>query len=170
MGVGIPIGDSRTLPYIEQFSAGGAFSNRGWQSRNLGPGHSQDQIFQSGNAILDKTGDIKLEGNSEFRFNLLKLFSGAINLKGAAFIDAGNIWLFNKDTSVLGGEFNPSFLWQDIAMSAGVGLRLDFSFFVFRLDVGYPFKKPYELDNYGFVIDQLKLNSGVWNLALGYPF
>lgn len=169
-GVGLPVGQSRTLPYIKQYSAGGAFSNRGWPSRNLGPGHSVDTAFQSGFAILDKTGDIKLEANTEYRFNLLKLFSGAINLKGAAFVDAGNIWLMNKDSSVKGGEFNFSYLWQDIAISSGLGLRLDFSFFVFRVDVGFPIKQPQIVTNNGFAFDRLKLNSGIWNLAFGYPF
>jgi outer membrane protein assembly factor BamA len=169
-GVGCPIGDSKTLPYIKQYSAGGAFSNRGWPSRNLGPGHSVDTSFKSGFAILDKTGDIKIEANTEYRFNLLKLFSGAINLKGAAFIDAGNIWLMNKDSSVKGGEFNVGYLWQDIAISSGVGLRLDFSFFVFRVDLGYPIKQPQVSANNGFMFNQLKLNNGIWNLAFGYPF
>ena len=169
-GVGTPIGNSKTLPYIKQYSAGGAFSNRGWPSRNLGPGHSVDTSFKSGFAILDKTGDIKIEANTEYRFNLLKLFSGAINLKGAAFIDAGNIWLMNKDSSVKGGEFNVGYLWQDIAISSGVGLRLDFSFFVFRVDLGYPIKQPQVSANNGFMFNQLKLNNGIWNLAFGYPF
>ncbi len=169
-GVGLPVGDSKTLPYIKQYSAGGAFSNRGWPSRNLGPGHSVDTSFKSGFAILDKTGDIKIEANTEYRFNLLKLFSGAINLKGAAFIDAGNIWLMNKDSSVKGGEFNFSYLWQDIAISSGVGLRLDFSFFVFRVDLGYPIKQPQIFTHNGFIFDQLKLDSGIWNLSFGYPF
>lgn len=170
LGVGIPIGQSRTLPYIKQFSAGGAFSNRGWQSRQLGPGHSADTAFASGFAILDKTGDIKMEANTEFRFNMLKLFSGAINLKGAFFIDAGNIWLMNKDSTVKGGEFTLKYLWQDIGMSAGTGLRLDFSFFVFRVDLGFPFKQPSLMENNGFAFDRLRWNSGLWNLALGYPF
>ena len=170
VGVGLPIGSSKTLPYIKQFSAGGAFSNRGWPARNLGPGHSVDTSFQSGFAILDKTGDIKLEANTEYRFNLVKFFSGAINLKGAAFIDAGNIWLMNRDPSVIGGEFNLSYLWQDIAISSGLGLRLDFSFFVFRVDLGYPIKQPQIFTKNGFAFNSLKLNSGIWNLAFGYPF
>jgi outer membrane protein assembly factor BamA len=170
IGVGVPVGNSRTLPFIKQYSAGGAFSNRGWRARNLGPGRSADTSFQSGFVILDKTGDIKFEANTEYRFNLLKLFSGAINLKGAAFIDAGNIWLMQKDSSVVGGEFDWSFLAQDIAISAGLGLRLDFSFFVFRLDYGYPFKQPQVKTNYGFTFDRLRYSSGLWNLGLGYPF
>ena len=76
----------------------------------------------------------------------------------------------HKDPSVEGGEFNPSYLWQDIAISAGGGLRLDFSFFVVRVDLGFPIKQPQILQHNGFVLNQMKLNSGIWNLALGYPF
>ena len=76
----------------------------------------------------------------------------------------------NKDSSVKGGEFNVGYLWQDIAISSGVGLRLDFSFFVFRVDLGYPIKQPQVSANNGFMFNQLKLNNGIWNLAFGYPF
>ena len=114
---------------------------------------------------------MKFELNSELRFNLLKLFSGAINIKGAAFADAGNIWLFYKDKDIPGGEFNTNYLYQDIALSSGLGLRLDFSFFVFRLDLGYPIKQPQILENNGWSFDQLHWRkSGVWNIAIGYPF
>ena len=170
IGAGVPLRDSRTLPYIKQFSGGGPFSNRGWRSRSLGPGRVVDSTYQSGFVILDQTGDYKLEANSEYRFNLLKLFSGAINLKGAAFVDAGNIWLANKNSNIKGGEFDTRYLWQDIAISSGVGLRLDFSFFVFRVDVGYPIKQPQISAHDGWVINQMKFGSGLWNLALGYPF
>lgn len=170
LGIGIPMRDSKTLPYIKQFSAGGPFSNRGWRSRSLGPGRVVDTTYQSGFVILDQTGDLKLEMNSEYRFNLLKLFSGAINLKGAAFIDAGNIWLLHPDEHVQGAEFDTRYLWQDIAISGGLGLRFDFSFFVFRVDLGYPVKQPQIQKNNGFVFDSLHPGSGLWNIALGYPF
>jgi outer membrane protein insertion porin family len=170
IGIGVPIGLSSSLPYIKQYTAGGPFSNRGWQARNLGPGRSIDSSFLSGFTIIDRTGDIKFEANSEYRFNLLKLFSGAINIKGAFFVDAGNIWLMNKNDDVAGGEFDVNYLWQDIAIGAGSGLRLDFSFFVFRVDLGYPIKQPNLTKNSGFAFNQLKYKSGVWNIGLGYPF
>ncbi|HNF70864.1 MAG TPA: BamA/TamA family outer membrane protein, partial [Chitinophagaceae bacterium] len=133
-------------------------------------GRVVDTTYQSGFVILDQTGDLKLEMNSEYRFNLLKLFSGAINLKGAAFIDAGNIWLLHPDEHVQGAEFDTRYLWQDIAISGGLGLRFDFSFFVFRVDLGYPVKQPQIQKNNGFVFDSLHPGSGLWNIALGYPF
>ncbi len=169
-GVGIPIGNNNTLPFIKQYSAGGAFSNRGWRARTLGPGRAADSSYQAGFNIIDRTGDIKFEANSEVRFNLLQLFSGAINLKGAAFVDAGNIWLFKKSANIPGGEINMDYLWQDIAISSGAGMRLDFSFFVFRVDYALPVKQPQLLTNSGWALDQLKYKSGVWNIAIGYPF
>lgn len=170
MGAGVPFRESTTLPYIKQFAAGGPFSNRGWRSRSLGPGRSIDTTYQSGTTYIDRTGDMKFEMNSEYRFNILKMFSGAINLKGAVFADIGNIWLMNESPDVEGGEFDPKYFLQDLAISTGLGARLDFSFFVFRVDVGYPIKQPQIKENNGFVIKDLNLNSGILNLALGYPF
>lgn len=171
VGLGMPLGDNGSLPYIKQYSAGGSFSNRGWRARTLGPGRSVASTFRSGAATIDRTGDIKLEINSELRFNLLKLFSGAINIKGAAFADAGNVWLFYKDKDIPGGEFNINELYHDIALASGLGLRLDFSFFVFRLDLGYPLKQPQLTTEGGWSLNQLHWRkSGVWNIAIGYPF
>lgn len=170
LGLGVPLGNDISLPYIKQYSSGGSFSLRGWQPRTVGPGRSVDTTFQS-SAFIDRTGDIKFELNSELRFNLIKLFSGAINLKGAVFADAGNIWLFRKNETVKGGEFNVNYLFNDLALSTGLGARFDFSFFVFRLDVGYPIKQPSVTDNFGFVISQLNLRkSAVFNFGIGYPF
>lgn len=170
IGIGIPVGKANTLPFIKQYSAGGAFSNRGWPARTLGPGRASDTSYKAGVSYIDRTGDLKFEANSELRFNLLKLFSGAINMKGALFADAGNIWLFKKSTSVVGGEFNFNYLWQDIAISSGIGLRLDFSLFVMRVDWALPLKQPNLMQNSGWAIDILTRKSGTWNIAIGYPF
>jgi len=170
IGVGMPVGNEKTLPFIKQYSAGGAFSNRGFRARTLGPGRAGDSSYRAGVTFIDRTGDIKFEANSEFRFNLLQLFSGAINIKGATFVDAGNIWLFNPSPSVPGGEINGKYLWQDIAISAGSGLRLDFSFFVFRVDLAFAVKQPKLMQRSGWAFDQLTYKSGVWNIVVGYPF
>jgi outer membrane protein insertion porin family len=168
IGVGVPIAESEALPYIKRYSAGGAFSNRGWRARTLGPGRSLDTTLNT--SYIDRTGDMKFELNSEYRMNLLKLFSGVINLKGALFADIGNIWLFNKSSDIPGGEFDTRYLFRDLAISCGAGFRIDFSFFVFRIDLGFPIKQPHEPKNYGFTFDQLKYSSGIWNIAIGYPF
>jgi outer membrane protein insertion porin family len=168
IGIGVPVGASEVLPYIKRYSAGGAFSNRGWRARTLGPGRSIDTVQNS--TYIDRTGDLKFEVNTEYRMNLLKLFSGVINIKGALFADMGNIWLFNKSEDIKGGEFDLKYFGRDLAISAGAGLRFDFSFFVLRLDLGYPIKQPQEPDNYGFSFNKLKYRDGIWNIAIGYPF
>ncbi len=168
IGVGMPLGRSSTLPYIKSYSAGGAFSNRGFNPRSLGPGRYIDTSSRL--TYIDHTGDMKLELNTEYRMNLLKLLSGFINIKGAVFADAGNIWLFNKTKDVPGGEFNLKYLLNDFAISTGAGLRLDFSFIVFRIDLGFPIKNPIVTNNYGFNIQNLRFRDGIWNIAFGYPF
>jgi len=167
VGVGIPTFGDISLPYIKQYSQGGAFSNRGWQLRNLGPGRTLPDS-SSGRQIVDRTGDIKLELNTELRFPVAQI--GIFDLKGAYFIDAGNIWLFNEDASNEGGEIRLDKLWQDIAISSGFGLRLDFSFFVFRVDHAWRFKYPYYTENSGWDFKGVRLNDGQWNVAIGYPF
>ncbi|HMN32953.1 MAG TPA: BamA/TamA family outer membrane protein [Chitinophagaceae bacterium] len=168
IGIGVPLGLSSTLPYIKSYSAGGSFSNRGFNPRSLGPGRNVDTSSKL--SYIDHTGDMKLELNSEYRMNLLKLLSGFINIKGAIFADAGNIWLFNKTKDVPGGEFNINYFLNDLALSTGAGLRLDFSFIVFRLDLGFPIKKPTNVGSYGFNLSNLRFRDGVWNIAFGYPF
>lgn len=170
IGVGAPMFGNTNLPYIKQYSAGGAFSNRGWKPRTLGPGRSVDSSFIAGSSFIDRTGDIKLEMNTEYRMNLLKLFSGVIVLKGALFADIGNLWLFYDNDDVKGGAFELRYFLNDLAVSTGAGLRFDFSMFIFRLDLGFPIKQPQYNKNYGFAFDQLKWKSGVWNIAIGYPF
>lgn len=171
IGLGAPLSNANSLPYIKQYAAGGSFSLRGFQSRTVGPGRSSDTSYTGKNVFVDRTGDMKFEFNSEYRFNLLKLFSGAINLKGAAFADIGNIWLFKQDASIPGGEFQPKYFLRDLALCAGTGLRLDFSFFVLRLDMAYPLKKPNVSSHYGFVVDKLNyIKDANVVLGFGYPF
>jgi outer membrane protein insertion porin family len=171
IGVGIPFYGNSALPYSKQFSAGGPFSMRGWQVRTLGPGRSYDSSFTtSSNNLLDKTGDLKFEANTEYRFNLVKLFSGAIDVKGAAFMDVGNIWLLRKNNDVKGGEIDLKYLFHDLAIGAGAGLRFDFSFLVLRTDLGFPIKRPEKPEQYGFAFNELKWKKGIWSINFGYPF
>lgn len=167
VGIGLPTFGDISLPYIKQYSQGGAFSNRGWQLRNLGPGRTLPEA-SAGRQLVDRTGDFKLELSTELRFPVARI--GIFELKGATFADAGNIWLFREDATTLGGQLRAEQLWQDIAISSGLGLRLDFSFFVFRLDHAWRLKYPYKLENNGWAINALRLNDGQWNIAIGYPF
>ena len=168
LGVGIPYGNSVQLPYVKQYFVGGNNSLRGFRSRSVGPG-----VYFPLNAsqfIPDQTGDIKLEMNTEFRPRI------AGPLYGAIFLEAGNIWLWNDSTYTEkpGAKFNSKFLSQ-LAVDAGIGIRLDLNVFVVRLDIGFPLRKPWEKNPW--VIDRIDFNSGTWkrenivyNLAIGYPF
>jgi outer membrane protein insertion porin family len=171
IGVGISFNDTVALPYLKQFSSGGPYSMRGWQVRRLGPGRSVDSAYlTSKNADIDRTGDLKFEFNTEYRFNLVKLFSGAIDVKGATFMDVGNIWLLRKSKDIVGGELDPAYFFHDLAVGAGAGIRFDFSFFVLRTDLGFKVKQPSALENYGFTNKELNFKKGVWAINFGYPF
>lgn len=180
-GVGMPYGQSPVLPYIKQYFVGGAYSIRGWRPRVLGPGSFYDESSQQSvdNLFIDQAGDIKLELNAEYRFPLLVLFSGAVSINGAFFVDAGNIWLAKKDHRLEGAEFKIGNLYQEIAVSYGTGLRFDLGgFLVLRLDGAVQAKKPYIFNgNGGWTINQTNFSSAHWrrqntniNIAIGYPF
>jgi outer membrane protein assembly factor BamA len=157
-GVGIPVGNSDILPYIKQFYVGGTNSLRSFIARSVGPG---SEVPPEG--YNDVTGDIRLEGNLEYRFDL----SG--NLKGALFLDAGNVWLYKEDPTRPKGHFQFDTFIQDIAISYGWGLRWDFDFIVARLDFAYTWRTPYlpAGDKWSNGID---FWDPVINIAIGYPF
>lgn len=138
-GIGVPYGNSKynntaILPYIKQFFSGGPNSLRGWVFRQIGPGGYNFHAL--GKNVIDQTGDLKLEWNAEYRFGLYKSF------KGAVFTDAGNIWLIKNDPSRPNSEFNIKRFSREIAWDAGLGIRLDLSFFVVRFDVGFVLYDP----------------------------
>lgn len=175
-GIGLPYDKSVALPYIKQYYVGGPNSIRGWRIRSLGPGSYIDTSSSSN--ILDRTGDIKLELNTEYRFDIIKVFSGAAKMNGALFADAGNIWLTKKSTGLPGAEFNFNKLGSDIAASIGAGIRFDISgFLVIRCDVGMPVKRPDYIGDGGWLFDKIDITSPKWkkdnlilNIAIGYPF
>jgi outer membrane protein assembly factor BamA len=161
-GIGIPYGNSTALPYVEQFFSGGAYSIRAFTARDVGPGsfHPANQ-----NGYIDQTGDLKLESNLEFRFDMTKL------LKGALFVDMGNIWLVNEDVNRPGAKFDINTFYDQIAVGTGFGIRFDFTFFVLRADIGFPLRTPYKTDGENWLFGVKKiLSGGLFNLAIGYPF
>lgn len=173
-GIGNPYGDSRTLPYVKQYFVGGPYSIRGWRPRTLGP----VSVSDTNNIFIDRTGDIKLEMNAEFRFDMIQLFSGTLNLNGALFADAGNTWLAKKSADYPNGQLDINRLGQDIAMSTGAGLRIIVAgFFTVRLDAAFPIKNPYIKANSGWILDKVDLGNQNWrkdnvvlNVAIGMPF
>jgi outer membrane protein insertion porin family len=165
IGVGIPYGNSYQLPNIKQFFSGGNSSLRGFRSRLVGPGSFNEKYLYNTQKIIETSGDIRLELNSELRGKLYSFINGAV------FIDAGNVWLYRPNPKFPGGEFTGKFLSQ-LAVDAGVGLRLDFKILVLRLDAGVPLRKPWlvgtqawQSNTFDFRGDDL-----IFNIAIGYPF
>ena len=170
-GVGIPYGNSSSLPYKKRFYSGGTNSLRSFPSRSVGPGTYTRPDSLSTGWILGQTGDLKLEGNLEYRVDLTRY------LKTAFFVDAGNTWLYHSDEQLPGGVFEWDDFAGELAVGAGAGLRLDISFFVLRLDVAVPFRKPFKSPGNRWVFDEMDFGNKNWrqqnivyNLAIGYPF
>lgn len=144
-GLGYSYGNVLSLPFEKQFFAGGSTGVRAWQARTLGPANYNRSSLSSDSVRrnlrnLDQLGDIKFEGNLEYRFKLLDNFIGA-KIKGATFIDFGNIYQL-RDNGLAGGQIKLNKLFNQTAIGTGFGLRFDVSFFVFRLDAGFKFKDP----------------------------
>ncbi|MFB9110298.1 BamA/TamA family outer membrane protein [Flavobacterium gyeonganense] len=169
VGLGLPYGNSTILPTSKQFVVGGTNSIRAFRARSLGPGSYLNTITTN-NYLPDQSGDFKLEFSTEYRAKLFSI------VRGAAFVDAGNIWLVNADPNKPGAEFSKDFM-KEIAVGAGVGLRFDVSFFILRTDLALPLRKPYLPEGERWVIKDIDFGSGAWrkdnlilNIAIGYPF
>ena len=162
-------GNSSTLPYSKQFFSGGPNSIRAFQINSLGPGTYHQTV--NNNGFLQLGGDIKLEMNGEYRFGIYRF------LKGALFVDAGNVWLQKSNPDNIGTPFNIGTFMNEMAVGAGAGLRFDVSFFVLRFDLAMPLRKPWLENNHRWVINQIDFASPEWrsnnlvlNIAIGYPF
>ncbi len=161
-GVLYAYGNSERGPYAEQFYVGGANSIRAFTIRSIGPG--EYVAPSSSYSYLDQTGDIKLEMNLEWRFNLFG------SLYGALFLDAGNIWLMEKDENRPDAEFRFDKFWRQLATGTGLGLRYDLDFFVLRLDLGIALHVPYDTGKSGYY-NIPKFSDGLgFHFAIGYPF
>lgn len=128
LGVAYPYGNSTILPYEKRYFSGGANSVRGWNVRGLGPGS-----FRGNDGRIDfinQTGDVKLDMNAEYRAHLFW------KLDGAVFVDAGNIWTLRDYVDQPGGQFKVDTFWRQIAVAYGLGVRLNFEYFILRLDGG----------------------------------
>ena len=169
-GAGFAYGNSREMPFIKQFFIGGTNSLRAFRARSIGPGSFDGASTNTNTFLPDQSGDLKLEFNTEYRAKIYGL------VKGALFLDAGNIWLLNDNPDKPGAKFSKKFL-NEIAVGAGAGLRFDFSFLILRTDLAFPLRKPYLPDGDRWVLDKIDFGSGPWrrenlifNLAIGYPF
>ncbi len=163
IGAGFAYGNSQEIPYSEQFYIGGANSIRAFTIRSLGPGSylpPKDDI----DGYFDQTGTFKLEANIEYRFSIWG------NLQGAAFVDAGNIWLLKKDAQRPGGELDAKTFLNNIALGTGVGVRYDIGMLVLRGDLGIGLHAPYDTGKRGYYNMTSFKNSLAFHLAIGYPF
>ena len=203
VSAGRPFGGAPAVPYVKQFFVGGANSMRAWAPRGLGPGGYVDPLSLNtdNNLRLFQTGDLRMELNLEYRFPIASFF------KGAVFTDIGNIWTFEEDANSerAGSQFllsrkrtgdGRTFVqpfYRQLAVGAGTGVRVDLSYFIFRLDASIPLRYNYPNDGQGdpnnvggrpFFEGQASVpesaywrNFGTfrfrditWQLGLGYPF
>ena len=167
-GLGIPYGNSVSLPYVKQYFSGGPNSVRAFRIRSLGPGTFRPEEFNVG-SYFDQSGDIRIEGNIEYRFPIVSL------LKGAVFADAGNIWLYNENEALPGGKFSRDW-FKELGVGVGFGVRVDIEFFVIRLDLATPIRHPHlpedeRWENTFDIGDKTwRRENLVFNFAIGYPF
>lgn len=176
-GIAVPFGPDDNISYIKQFFVGGPSSIRAWRPMHLGPGTFVNRNFfePTSQTIFYQRGDLSLEMNLEYRFDLYWLMEGAL------FVDAGNIWTLQDDPSRPGAQISSDFL-SEMAIGYGYGLRFDFNYFLIRLDLGlkllYPSNVFSEPDAPGapFIaptgrwISPRGQGVGNFNIAVNYPF
>ena len=163
-GVGYPYGNLKILPFEKKFFAGGPNSLRAWNAYSIGPGSNLIKDSTEYDKFKN-TGDIKLELNIEYRF---KLFW---KLEGGLFLDVGNIWDIIKHEDRPEGVFAFNKFFDDIAIGTGFGIRLDFSFFLLRLDAGFKLRDPSSQLNKWIVSNNFfSVKNIVLQFGIGYPF
>lgn len=171
MGIARPFGRSGILPYEKFYFSGGGISMRAWQPRRLGPGEYAP-LDSTGNFDyrFEQPGEIVLEGNLEYRFPIISF------LRGALFLDAGNVWTFNEEANRPGGQFKwNSFLGQ-LALGTGFGIRFNLPFLVLRFDLGIRLYDPARNRGERWVIGEFnplkpfRKGLTLLNIGIGYPF
>jgi len=192
VGLAAPYGFSSSVPFVKQFSAGGPQSVRAWRAREIGPGGYRDTLTKKSDTnptLFYQTGEFKLDLNLEYRFPIFTLFG--IKYEGALFLDAGNVWTTRQDPSRVLSQlrWTPTYdeknrkisdnLFKYMAVGTGFGLRLDFTYFILRLDLGLKLRNPYpKTDEQGYILEEVFWElpfKDSWrdvnlNLGLGYPF
>ena len=162
IGVAYPFGNSKEMPFERRYYSGGANNIRGWSVRTLGPGSMQKNDATS---FVHQVGDIRMDANIEYRSKLFWKF------ELATYIDAGNIWTSRKYDYQPDGNFDFNRFYKEIAVSYGLGLRLDFDYFLVRLDTGFKAYNPQERGAGRWAIYRPNFsNNFAWHFAVGYPF
>lgn len=161
-GIAYPYGNSRMVPFEKRFYAGGANGVRGWSVRTLGPGSYDAQ--NSVTDFINQCGDISLILSAEYRAKLFWV------LEGALFVDAGNIWTIHNYPNQPGGMFKFNKFYKEIAASYGLGLRLDFTYFLLRFDLGFKAHNP-AMNQEPWPIAHFRWHRDTtFHFAVGYPF
>ena len=158
-GIAWPYGNSSILPFEKRYFSGGANSVRGWSVRGLGPGK-----FKGTDGRIDfinQTGDMKLDLSIEYRTWLFW------KLNGALFIDAGNVWTLRQYAEQPGGQFHIDEFYKQIAVAYGLGIRLNFNYFILRFDMGMKAVNPAYSDNREHYA---VLHPNLSHFAVGLPF
>jgi outer membrane protein assembly factor BamA len=159
-GIGIPYGNSLSLPYEKSFYGGGPTTIRAWNIRTLGPGSYTNQSLN----VFERVGDMMMVVNLEDRFHLFGIF------EGAAFLDMGNIWLLRPSDEFPNGNFTFNSFLSDIAIGGGLGLRLNISIITLRLDFAIPFYDPQCVKGERWRFPYWRWNQVVTNFGIDYPF
>ena len=169
-GVAVPFGDTKAVPYVKQFFVGGPASLRAWRIRELGPGGFVPRNMDTNEPEplnvqpFFQSADFRFEFAGELRFPII------LWLKGAVFIDGGNIWTLKFDAARPGSQLGWN-SYKNIAIGSGFGLRMDLDYFILRMDFGLPIRRPYaDANGGGYWISNIRLNDFNPTLAVGYPF
>jgi outer membrane protein assembly factor BamA len=160
-GLAMPYGNADQIPFERRYFSGGANSMRGWSVRSLGPG----SMSKDSADFIRQSGDIRLDFNMEYRTKLFWRFELAL------FADAGNIWTIRPYTAQKDGNFDFARFFREVAISYGLGIRLDFDFVLFRFDTGFKAYDPQEQRGRRWAIVRPNLTDNfAWHFAVGYPF
>ena len=161
-GIAYPYGNSSMVPFEKRFYDGGANSVRGWSARTLGPGR-----YDARNSVtnfINQCGDIRLDLNLEYRAKLFWVFEGAL------FVDIGNIWTIHNYSTQPGGFFRFRNFYKELAGAYGIGLRMDFTYFLLRLDLGMKAHNPAMNQEEWPLIRPNWQRDATFHFAVGYPF
>ena len=162
LGIAVPYGNSSVIPFEKRFYSGGANSVRGWSVRSLGPGSFNGSNTQ--NKFIYQCGDIRFDASIEYRAKLFWV------LELGLFIDAGNIWTIRDYPDQPGGVFKFDKFFEQIAVAYGLGLRMDFTYFLLRLDMGMKAHNPASGQNHWPLTDPRFKRDAEFHFSVGYPF
>jgi hypothetical protein len=157
-GAGIAYGNSKQLPFEKGFFAGGPNEMRAWRTRQLGPGSSTKEDY------FERFGEMKITANVEWRFDVIR------KLKAAWFCDAGNIWLLRETEGRESGVFRLNTFADQVAVGTGLGIRLDLTFFIIRMDGAIRAIDPAKAPGQRWVLNDQSFSDITFNFGIGYPF